>query len=519
MGRGRGVGTPEDATRRGADLGDVLRFLRAVTQTGYWSNQEKAELFRLAEELSGQGSGIETATGISDSGDPWFVVYDAASGDVLVHVARIAGKFVIHDMSGDLLLEGSDLRRLVNRASGLDPAELVGGGYNNVVVLAALALVVDFFLNTEKADAAPDTGGELPLAFAALAVLPLPNDLPPPESHAGEKPASSDRSHTQWSALPVLGESLILTVEDERHAIGHAAPAINTATVEGASTIHFPALPDLLASTVTSGPLDLTGTAGDDTLVGGSGNDTLRGGAGNDLLLGGPGDDLLIGGPGDDTLVGGAGRDTLDGGAGNDTLVVDAADIARGGTGADRFVVTDSLVGQWVSLTQAGKNVVFADNVKDFSFAEGDHLSFLLKNWQVTVDVINTGRPVQPGPGASVGSTDKASGGIENGRGTGGDTDGTRIVDGGDGDFSIASGGNEMGTSLLPPGTGTRPGFVPPPVTEVELDTDNDGVIDTVITVRPTSSGDKDGASATDAGADLLGLAGVLSSDTTGYWG
>lgn len=486
MGRGRGVGTPLHATHRGADLGDVLRFIRAVTQTGYWTNQEKAELFRLAEELSGQGSGVETATGISDSGDPWFIVYDTSSGDVLVHVARIAGKFVVHDMSGDLLLEGSDLRRLVNRASGLDGAELAGGGYNNVVVLAALALVVDFFLNTEKAEAAPDTGSDVPMEFAAMAALPLLHDLPPPDSQPAEKPGNGDRAHGQWSALPVLGESLILTVGAERPATFHAEQAAMP-PAQNVSALHTPTLPDLLITGTSSTAQDLAGTVGNDTLVGGAGNDTLRGGDGNDLLLGGAGDDLLIGGTGDDTLVGGAGLDTLDGGTGNDTLVVDAADIARGGSGTDRFIITDSLVSQWVNLTQAGGNVVFADNVKDFSFAEGDHLSFVVKQWQVTVDIINTGRTVLPAPGT--GSTEKAGGGTGTGLeiAGGADGNGNRIVDGGDGDFVITSGGNETGISLLPPESGLRPGFVAPPVTEVELDTDNDGVIDTLVTVRPLS--------------------------------
>lgn len=504
MGRGRGVGTPADATRRGADLGDVLRFMRAVTQTGYWTNQEKAELFRLAEELSGQGSGIETATGISDGGDPWFIVYDAASGDVLVHVARIAGKFVVHDMSGDMLLEGGDLRRLVNRASGMEAAELAGGGYNNVVVLAALALVVDFFLNTEKAEAAPDPAGDLPLAFAALAVLSPPHDLPPPDTHAPERPGNSDRAQGQWSALPVLGESLILTLGGERHSAGDAAAT----RVEPVSTLQTPALPHLPGDNAGNGPLDLTGTGGDDRLLGGSGNDTLRGGAGNDVLIGGGGDDLLIGGIGNDTLVGGAGKDTLDGGDGNDTLLVDAADVVRGGTGADRFVVTDSLVSQWVTLTQAGKNIVFADNVGDFSVAEGDHLSFLLKDWQVSVDLINTARPVTPRPGTGADSTDKVASGGE---------DGTRIVDGGDGNVGIMSGGDEAGTSLLPPVTGLRPGVVPPSVIEVELDTDNDGVIDMVITVRPVTS-DMAGT-VTEADSDLLGLAGILPASDMGFWG
>lgn len=504
----------------------MLRFIRAVTQTGYWTNQEKAELFRLAEELSGPGTGVETATGISDNGDPWFIVYDAVTGDVLVHVARIAGKFVVHDMSGDLLLEGNDLRRLVDRASGIDPAEIANGAFgSNVVVLAALALVIDFFLNTEKAEATPAHETEVPLAFAAMAIGQAQIDLPPPDAAVHtEKQGQGDRSQGQgqWSALPVVGESVLLVTGDERQSHMAVQVALTGRPVEPVGIIHSSFPTAMTDDTADDTALDLTGTAAADTLVGGAGNDTLRGGDGNDLLSGGAGDDLLIGGSGDDTLVGGAGRDTLDGGPGNDTLVIDAADVALGGSGADRFVVTDSLVGQWVSLTQAGKSVVFADNVKDFSFAEGDRLSFLLKNWQVTVDLINTSRPVQPGPGGG----DKAGGDNIRGMGADGGGDDNRLMGGsdGDGDFGITSGGGEAGTSLMPPGAGLWPGTAPTaPGTEVELDTDNDGIIDTVITVRPAASDDD--ASPTDhvTGADAmdhpLGLAGLVTPDDTGYWG
>ncbi|MBJ7415865.1 MAG: hypothetical protein JHC88_10520, partial [Niveispirillum sp.] len=133
-------------------MGDVLSFIRAVARTGQWTNQEKAELFRLSDALSAENVEIETASGISDAGDPWFVIYHAGTGDILVHVARIAGKFIVHEMSRDLLVEGDDLRRLLTRATGR--GEDSYGQAQNVVVLAALAMVVDFYLSTEPASAA-----------------------------------------------------------------------------------------------------------------------------------------------------------------------------------------------------------------------------------------------------------------------------------------------------------------------------------------------------------------------------
>ncbi|OYQ32942.1 hypothetical protein CHU95_17990 [Niveispirillum lacus] len=413
-------------------------------------------------------------------------------------------------MSGDLLLEGSDLRRLVNRASGLEAAELAGGGYNNIVVLAALTLVVDFFLNTERAEASPDTGSELPLAFAVDATLSAPQDLPPPDSQAADRPGNSERAQGQWSVLPVLGESLILTAAD-----GHFGQSPGALRPSQAAASPAPARPEPAAPYGAAlPPLELSGSIGNDTVRGGAGNDTLHGGDGNDLLLGGDGDDLLIGGSGDDTLVGGDGRDTLDGATGNDTLLLDAADIAYGGPGSDRFVVTDSLLSQWVSLTQAGTKVAFSDHVKDFSFADGDQLSFRLNLWQVTVDLIQTSRPVSPpNSGTKISDPDQPGDELETGRGNGT----------GEGDVGITSGWDETGiSSLLPPGPSQKPDIVIPPVTEVQLDTDNDGEIDIIISVRPITSDsdelslDGDDAPSPVMGFDVLGLAGRLPADDWG---
>ncbi|MBJ7415868.1 MAG: hypothetical protein JHC88_10535 [Niveispirillum sp.] len=439
-------------------------------------------------------------------------------------------------MSGDLLLEGDDLRRLVNRTSGVEAAEAANGNYNNVVVLAALALVVDFFLNTEKAQAAPQEDTELPLAFAAAAVAVHAHvDLPPPEAAQGDK-AAADRSHNQgqWSALPVVGESMILTAADRAVRSSTETVAAPQVAAKAEPVPHPITLPFLSADTT---PVSLTGTAGDDMLTGGAGNDTLNGGAGNDLLFGGKGDDLLIGGPGDDTLVGGEGRDTLKGGDGNDTLVVDSQDVAEGGKGADHFIITDSLVGHWVALKQAGQAVAFTNSIQDFKLIDGDSLSFAAGHWQVSVQVLTPGTGPKPGPapGPEImgGGTDGGDKGVID-HGQDGDG-GNRMIDTGparptiptdkvgngesDGDFGITSGGGDSDqTSLVPPGNGLLPsgnggneGF-----TEIELDTDGDGVTDMVIRVRAATT-DVSGDHAGDL--DLNGQFGIMPGADTGFWG
>lgn len=117
-----------------------------------------------------------------------------------------------------------------------------------------------------------------------------------------------------------------------------------------------------------------TGGAGQDTLVSienliGSGRaDTLVGNGGVNVLRGGDGADILSGSGGADTLVGGSGADALRGGAGQDTLT--------GGAGADRFVFGK---GEF-----AGMTLSTADEIVDFSHAEGDRIALGLVDANAT---------------------------------------------------------------------------------------------------------------------------------------
>ena len=111
----------------------------------------------------------------------------------------------------------------------------------------------------------------------------------------------------------------------------------------------------------------LEGGAGHDVLTGSEGADHIHGGSGNDSATGDDGDDLLSGGYGDDTLIGGAGHDNiqgsdgddiidgvsgedvaekdyLNGSEGDDILIGNNGDVMSGGSGADRFEITDGAV-------------------------------------------------------------------------------------------------------------------------------------------------------------------------------
>ncbi|MFV3073323.1 calcium-binding protein [Niveispirillum fermenti] len=481
----------------------MLRFIRAVTQTGHWTNQEKAELFRLTEGLAAHDSGVETASGISDSGDPWFIIYCAETGDVLVHVARIAGRFVVHDLSGDLLIEGDDLRGLISRAAGRQAVEDAHGGYGNVVVLAALALVVDFFLNTERAvAAAPDheQPAALPLPSADPLLLFTDDDASP--AIGGQPDRAPDRggTHGHW-ALPVLGEGLINTGDDR-----HAVPPASTLTVrENPGDLPSILLPDTDPALPATDP-ERPPTGGLVLLAGDEGA-TLVGGDGHDLLVGGDGDDLLIGGHGNDTLIGGSGSDTLIGGEGDDTIFVAAGDVATGGPGSDRFLIMDSLVDQWVQQKVQGAAINLSQNVTDFRFADGDELLFTAQRWHVTLRLTDGSYERTFGPNGlsdlvGPGAADKVASIL--------DAEGRRSdKDGWDGD-SLAS--------LLPSGQAPADDLDIAGGVDIEIDADNDGQIDTIVTVRPR----QDVPPAHEPPPDpdnSVSLTGISDPVDTGYWG
>ena len=61
-----------------------------------WSRQELAHFHRVFEALWEAGLSLETDSGVTDEGEPWFVFCDLTSGDVVAHFARISGKCAVY---------------------------------------------------------------------------------------------------------------------------------------------------------------------------------------------------------------------------------------------------------------------------------------------------------------------------------------------------------------------------------------------------------------------------------------
>src|SRR6185295_8426988 len=142
-------------------MGEILPFVARVRDSGDWTQSERARLEALADQFARDGVHVEVVYGATDDGDPWCVVKDA-NEEVLVHVARIGGRFVVHFAAQDTLEEGADLPSALG--ARLVDAHVDAAHEDEVVVpfslsgrqaqgLLALIVATAFFYDTRDAQA------------------------------------------------------------------------------------------------------------------------------------------------------------------------------------------------------------------------------------------------------------------------------------------------------------------------------------------------------------------------------
>ena len=350
-------------------MGDVIELFGFQSQSG-WSEQEKAEMFRAASLLGARGVPFDTESGVSEDGDPWFLLIGRGTGEVVVHFARIDGVFVAHHSAADVVFRAREIRDLVDRvvlAPERSGSRFTGDAMHTHlgVTVAALALAVDAVVGREASldvDLDPDRATETIAAATPVEDAPVwwladeqpvePVDLEPSQSDSlaggslGDQAIPVEEAQAGPSIDPVLDVEMTETAPtadpvppraNDQHIMAEvraALDAIAARTDEGRTS--WPEEVEGVQTMGGAGNDILIGTGGNDVMLGGAGNDLLVGGAGSDALFGQGGNDTLAGGTGSDGLVGGAGNDMLLGGAGNDLLVGGAGDDSlRGGQGDD----------------------------------------------------------------------------------------------------------------------------------------------------------------------------------------
>lgn len=342
-------------------MGEVLPFTGRFFAVRDWTASERAQIQTLARQLKAQAADVEVVYGASDAGDPWCVIKDGQE-NVLIHVARIGGGVVIHDMVADLVKEGRDLWFALGRAISDENAPIPHEATaidpvlerRNAQLVLALVTATAFGMDPDAVfdtAAAPETGVELPAAASdEIDVHMLSSSATP--AAAAESPLAHD---------PTLAAMDM--------AVSHANP-IDESGAAGRVTVDPPSPPHAaVAPSAASAALNvevaeaesIAAPTAPQTITGTAGNDTLQGTSAAEVIRGGPGDDVISGGGAPQGQV-----DVLDGGSGDDQISVDAEVVAAGGSGADTFVVAPPTT-SGVASTNLGVII-------DFDQLDGDKL-------------------------------------------------------------------------------------------------------------------------------------------------
>lgn len=136
----------------------VLSFLRRSAPQRDWSAQELAEFYRVEAALIQASLRVTAARGLSDEGEPWFVFCRAEDDDVIIHFARIDGRYVISAPAYCGNASGSDFRALVRSVVERQPvvqSRPTGGNLFLHPAALLVMLVAAALLKSGPADATP----------------------------------------------------------------------------------------------------------------------------------------------------------------------------------------------------------------------------------------------------------------------------------------------------------------------------------------------------------------------------
>lgn len=98
--------------------GDSMRTVYladAQAHRQWWPKHELSYFHRVGNALWSAGLRVETDSGVTDEGEPWFGFFEVESGEVVAHFARTSGKYVAYApfLNGPLM--GCALSHLVAR--------------------------------------------------------------------------------------------------------------------------------------------------------------------------------------------------------------------------------------------------------------------------------------------------------------------------------------------------------------------------------------------------------------------
>lgn len=304
-------------------MGEILAFAPRPP-AGDWTANERGLLLLLTQQLASSYGEVDGVFGQTDSGDPWYVVTDG-NQDVLVHVARIDGQFVVHDAAIDMFHQVGSLWTALRQVLSSGVAEEAGGvvvsfnpasreaqSFLSLVIAVGLYLELRDLdlgdagrLNFESLPRADDPAIE-GVAAKLIAALNLEADRA--HAHAAQPPSAEAAASAPMAKSVALQGAPVDAVHQAQESLGQvqvshaqAAPSISASSSSSPQAPQGQEAPegqfDLTASTRgvvgTSGTglvntkYVVAGTAGPDVIVGTADGDTIAGGVGNDYIDGG----------------------------------------------------------------------------------------------------------------------------------------------------------------------------------------------------------------------------------------
>src|SRR5262245_51782048 len=147
----------------------ILSFFRAC-ERGDWSQQELAEFYRVEDALTKTGVAISVDRGLTDEGEPWFVFFRQDNQEVIVHLARIGGEYIVASNFSEAVFRGRNFQTLVRELLDSHPYVLPKQHSSRSTVFlhpATLlaALVVTGYVKSGELNASADDGCPQEKAF------------------------------------------------------------------------------------------------------------------------------------------------------------------------------------------------------------------------------------------------------------------------------------------------------------------------------------------------------------------
>lgn len=240
-------------------MGQIIPFVTRVRAAHDWTAEERDRLDELERRFAEAGLKVEVVFGTTEDGDPWCVVKDD-NEEILLHVARIGGTFVVHYALDDALAEGADLPAMLSeRLAWEDDRDDVVLPFSRAQQILILLVATAFFYETaEKAGVATTPlSGEPHLDPVHAAVLAEPHLLAdglPATAHAESARAffeGAEARPVEWRAAFTEDEAGQVTTHGWAEAVRAgafaAAPTLAVVDVGGqaAAAPQAPALFDI----------------------------------------------------------------------------------------------------------------------------------------------------------------------------------------------------------------------------------------------------------------------------------